>query len=321
MKPATKLQLGFTRKEVIGVFTLLTLILLLYAGAHLIRYIIKQPPITHENDTAWLRAAAILRTKTQTGDTVKDYANNNFFNQTTANSYFTPTARTLFYFNPNEASAEDWQQLGLKPKTIRTILNYRNKGGQFRKPEDLQKIYGLSQADYTALLPYVRMPNVLNNSPYPATNNIQTSIENPSHPTYTKKTYQVIDINGADTTAYIALPGVGSALAKRILNFREKLGGFYRIEQVGETYGVADSTFQKIKPYLQVTTNTVRKLNLNTSPVEVLAAHPYIKWPIAKSIVAFRQQHGIFKQVSELQNVMSIDNVLYEKIRPYVTID
>lgn len=321
MKPATKLQPGFTRKEVTGVFTLLTLILLLYAGAHLIRYSIKQPHFTHENDTTWLQAAVLLRTKTQTEDSVKDYTNNNFFSQTTANSYFTPTARTLFYFNPNEASAEDWQQLGLKPKTIRTILNYRNKGGQFRKPEDLQKIYGLSQADYAALLPYVRMPNAVNHTPYPPANNIQTNIEKPSYPSYTKKTYQVIDINGADTTAYIALPGVGSALAKRIINFREKLGGFYRVEQVSETYGVADSTFQKFKPYLQVTTNAVRKLNLNTAPVEVLAAHPYIKWPIAKSIVAYRQQHGTFKQLSELKNIMSIDNALFEKITPYLTID
>ena len=46
---------------------------------------------------------------------------------------------------------------------------------------------------------------------------------------------QSVDINTADTTAFISLPGIGSKLAARIVNFRDKLGGFYSIDQVGET--------------------------------------------------------------------------------------
>jgi DNA uptake protein ComE-like DNA-binding protein len=66
----------------------------------------------------------------------------------------------------------------------------------------------------------------------------------------------IIDINSADTTSFIALPGIGSKLAARIINFRDKLGGFYSVAQVGETFGLPDSTFQKIKQYLKLE-NTV----------------------------------------------------------------
>lgn len=319
MKPSTKPLPGFSKKEVTGVITMLALILLLYISAHFIPYFVKQPVTINNQDTAWLLAASRLKEQALTVDSQTDYASNNLFNQSTAKSYFNTTARTLFYFNPNELPAEGWEKLGLKPKTIRTILNYRNKGGQFRKPEDLQKVYGLSQADYMALLPYVQIP-ARDKTVYSVTLNAENAPANKSStPAYTKKAYHTIDINQADTTVYSSLPGIGAALARRIVNFREKLGGFYRIEQVAETYGVPDSTFRKIKPYLQLNAAVVKKLNINTATVELLATHPYIKGNIAKSIVAYRQEHGPFNNIQELQKVMSIDNTVYENIRYYVT--
>ena len=71
--------------------------------------------------------------------------------------------------------------------------------------------------------------------------------------------YSIIDVNTADTTAFISLPGIGSKLAARIITFREKLSGFYSVEQIGETYGLPDSTFQKIKQYLKLDNASVKK--------------------------------------------------------------
>lgn len=319
MKPNTTTLPGFSKKEVTGVITLLALIFLLYIGAHFIPYFVRQTVTINNQDTAWLPAASHFKEQALALDSQTDYASNNFFSQSTAKSYFTTTARALFYFNPNELPADGWEKLGLKPKTILTILNYRNKGGQFRKPEDLQKVYGLSQADYIALLPYVQIP-ARDKTVYPATLNAENAPANkPSTAAYAKKAYHTIDINQADTIIYSSLPGIGAALARRIVNFRDKLGGFYQVEQVAETYGVPDSTFQKIKPYLQLNAATVKKLNINTATVELLAAHPYIKGNIAKSIVAYRQQHGPFNKIQELQKVMSMDNTAYEKIKPYIT--
>src|SRR6185503_6381802 len=156
----------------------------------------------------------------------------------------------LFYFDPNTISSADWKRLGLRDKTIQTIEKYLSKGGHFYKTEDLQKVYGLHKDEYERLLPHVKIESkTLASSeqfvsPKPG-NETQLS------KSYTAK-YAAIDINTADTSALISLPGIGNKLASRIVNFRDKLGGFYSIEQVGETYGLPDSTFQKIKQWLRL---------------------------------------------------------------------
>jgi len=64
------------------------------------------------------------------------------------------TAIHYFKFDPNELDAAGWKQLGIRDRTIQTILNYRSKGGRFRKPEDLRKIWGMLPADADRLIPY-----------------------------------------------------------------------------------------------------------------------------------------------------------------------
>ena len=116
------------------------------------------------------------------------------------------------------------------------------------------------------------------------------------------------------------MPGIGSKLAYRITNFRDKLGGFYSVEQIKETYGLADSTFQKIKPYLNVNADAIKKMNINTATKEELKVHPYIKWNLANAIVEYRTQHGNYKNLQELKNIVLIDDEAFNKILPYLTL-
>lgn len=224
----------------------------------------------------------------------------------------------LFYFDPNTISISDWKRLGLKDKTIQTIHNYLGKGGQFYKPEDLQRIYGLHQDEYERLLPYVKIESKTSvvNEQFTSS---KTTREKQSSKTYTAR-YTTIDINIADTSAFISLPGVGSKLAARIVNFRDNLGGFYSIEQVGETYGIPDSTFQKIKQWLKLDNPSVKKININTATVDELKAHPYIKYSLANPIVAFRDEHGAFSKIDDVKKVMAVTDEIYRKIAPYLTI-
>ena len=115
------------------------------------------------------------------------------------------------------------------------------------------------------------------------------------------------------------MPGIGSKLAARIVNFRDKLGGFYSVSQVGETYGLPDSTFQKIKGSLQLG-GTVKRLDVNSATKEQLKTHPYIKWNLANAIVEYRNQHGAFKSLDELKNITIIDDTTFEKIVHYLSL-
>ena len=132
------------------------------------------------------------------------------------------------------------------------------------------------------------------------------------------KKYQSIEINTADTSAWIALPGIGSKLAQRIVLFREKLGGFYSVSQVAETFGLADSVFRKIEPLLKLDQQQVRKININTATAEELKAHPYLKWGVINAIIAFRKEHGSFRKKEELKQVMAVTDEIYLKISPYI---
>jgi len=149
----------------------------------------------------------------------------------------------LFEFDPNTLTTTGWQKLGLQNRTIRTIQNYLARGGHFHIPGDLGKIYGMHEEELKRLLPFVRIYESGNGKKV-LYNKQKTDTTGKSYYRFTgHHSIPVIDINTADTADWIALPGIGNRLAQRIINFREKLGGFYTVDQVGETYGVPDSTF------------------------------------------------------------------------------
>jgi len=224
----------------------------------------------------------------------------------------------LFIFDPNTLNADGWRRLGLRDKTITTIQNYLSKGGRFRKPDDIKRIYGLFPDVAERLLPYVQIAA----SEKPANEYAKTVYANKETHYPSKPAAPVaIDINEADTTAFISLPGIGSKLAGRIVNFRERLGGFYSIDQVGETYGLPDSVFQQIKARLVAGSTQVKKININTADATMLKANPYIKWNVANAIVQYRAQHGQYTSLDDLKKIAIIDEPLLDKLHPYLTID
>jgi competence protein ComEA len=235
-------------------------------------------------------------------------------NTTTYKRAATPVNVTPFTFDPNTLNEQGWKKLGVRDRTIITIQHYISKGGRFRKTTDLANIYGLRKEEYERLAPYVQ---IIQADSIKQKTTIPASSEN----RYKKSSIAVIEINAADTTAFISLPGIGSKLAVRIINFRDKLGGFYSINQVGETYGVPDSTFQAIKQYLQCTSPAIHTININTADVNTLRQHPYIKWAVANAIVQYRAQHGRYSAVGDIQQIAVVSSEIFQKIAPYLTVE
>ncbi|HEX4878037.1 MAG TPA: helix-hairpin-helix domain-containing protein [Chitinophagaceae bacterium] len=308
--------LTFTRRDRIAVIVILVLIVSVFFLPKALPG--KQiPDISKNNDTSWIAAMRRIETMESEKDEGKmadNDENNSFqYDRRTPNRTADPKGE-LFYFDPNTLSAEGWKRLGLRDKTITTILKYLDKGGKFKIPEDLKKIYGLYTDEYERIAPYIRIAE--KNPPTPDEQLLNPTVKNNSP----KSRYSIIDINTADTTSLIALPGIGSKLATRIINFREKLGGFYSVNQVGETFGLPDSTFQNIKQYLKLGTVSIRKININLATTEELKNHPYIKWSIANPIVAYRKEHGPFSNVEDIKKVMAVTEEVYIKIAPYLTV-
>jgi competence protein ComEA len=215
----------------------------------------------------------------------------------------------LFVFNPNTADKSDWEKLGVKASVIQTILKYKAKGGVFKKPEDLRRIFGLSPLLCEKLIPFVKIPEQKNKVP---------EKESDKHK-YEKKEV-LVNINHANIEEWKMLEGIGPGYAKRIFNFREKLGGFYSIEQVGETYGLPDSVFRKIKSKLVITSGPYKLIQLSVADEETLRKHPYIDYSTAQNIISYCKQHGIPESVSDLRNIASLHPKVLEKIAPYFSV-
>ena len=131
----------------------------------------------------------------------------------------------------------------------------------------------------------------------------------------------IVDINTATPDEWRQLPGVGAARAHKIVRYRDKLGGFTSAGQVAETYDLPDSVFQQIRPQLRVETSVYRQININTVSESELRAHPYFNFKQAQLIVAFREQHGHFKNVDDLDRIAAFaDRQWMEKVKPYLKV-
>ncbi len=312
--------LTYSYKDRTGIFVLLAFILLCILAPFVYPYIITSKPYDHSKFDSEMAKLQIAQP--DSFNNKKFYTKNSGedeFNDYTAPSekyYPSKITAEIFYFDPNTASAVEWKRLGVRDKTIETIQKYLSKGGHFYKPEDISKIWGLHPADVKRLLPYVTIAQKSND---------YVKRDYPNYPqvkqaSYVSKAVQPVDVNAADTTMLIALPGIGSKLAQRIINFRNKLGGFYSAEQVGETFGLPDSTFQKIKSRLVLSNPSIKKININNASIEELKTHPYIRYAIANAIIQYRNQHGNFASVADVKKIMLVTDDVYKKMEPYVSV-
>jgi competence protein ComEA len=309
MQEEIKSYFSFTKKERLGIITLLILTICIALLPQLYSKI-STAAAAPNFDTA-LATLSLKENDTSFNDfkkydTEKDYTNKYKFDKENLDA-------TLFNFDPNTIDSATWHSLGTKCKTASSIQKYKASGGRFWKPEDIYKVWGMSDALKERLVSYIQIVPKENNYP------------KKEYPVYEKKVYEkkqiaVVEINSADSAAFESLPGIGGGFAKRIITFRNKLGGFYSINQVAETFGMADSTFQKAKPFLNCNNNLITKININITTAEELKNHPYVKWQLANIIINYRKQHGNYKAIEDLKKIMTIDEETYNKIAPYFTL-
>lgn len=309
MKKTVPENFSLTRQERRGVAILCSLIVLAWAVPLIIRQFRKSGPqdfkdFEHEVDAFTARLDATRAAP----DSSKEEA---------PRVYNADELPEPFPFDPNTLPEKGWEKLGLPLKVIHTIQHYRKAGGHFFQKEDLKKIYGLSEETYAHLEPYIKIKP----QKKPATEKDYASTKNKLSPPVRRASAEMtIDINQADSSDWVKLRGIGPVLSSRIIKFRKALGGFYNIDQIAEVYGLPDSIFERIRHQLNITTKSLKKLNINTATIDELKSHPYIGYRLAAAIKAFREQHGSFKSLEELKQVQLVDDEIYRKLVPYLTV-
>ena len=200
------------------------------------------------------------------------------------------TGKDPFVFDPNTASVATLQSLGFSAKLASTLDHYRAKGGIIKSGKDLFKIWGMPPDLATRLAPYVRT-------------SIKNTASKPWATAYKPAYAQAaIDINTASVQEFEALKGIGPVLAARIVGFREKQGGFVKVQDILQVYGVKDSLLQALAPYLRLDVGRVPKSNLNQASVLQLVQKAGLEVVVAQAIVRWRQQNGAFANFEALEN-------------------
>ena len=208
----------------------------------------------------------------------------------------------LFLFDPNTASDNDYLRLGLTEKQIQTIRNYQGKGGIFRNVADFKKLYGMSDAQKQILADYI----------------VIKEKENVKFEKVSEVTKIQIEINAADSVELKQLPGIGDKLSKRIVKYRDLLGGFYSLSQLKEVYGLSEQVIQQIDGMVAIDLKRIRKVDLNFAEWAELAKHPYIQKDIARQIIKFRTKYGSIHESSVLLDSMILNIGEYSRLKPYL---
>lgn len=222
-----------------------------------------------------------------------------------------------FAFDPNTADSTQLLRLGLQSWLVRNIYRYREAGGVFRKPQDFARLYGLTLKQYRQLEPYIRIAKEYNmmardyiSDEKPAALQ-RDSLVRPQKLSPQER----VAVNQADTTLLQRVPGIGPYYARRIVSYRQRLGGYYRTEQLLEIEGFPESALG----YFSIADDgVVRKLNVNRLSLNELRQHPYVGYYRAKQIVDFRRTHGRISSLNELSLSKDFTPEVIERLEHYV---
>lgn len=217
-------------------------------------------------------------------------------------------------FDPNEASADELISVGFTPPVARRITAYIEKGGRFRTPDDLYRIYGSDSAFLADIVPWVRID--------PSNTVAHVRIREPQTPDKRVQKSEPFDLNLADTTQLKSVRGIGSKLALRIVRYRESLGGYYSKNQLFDVFRLDSAVVHELGKNCFIASDFIPKqIPINAADAPELADHPYITGREAAAIVAYRFTHGKFASVEDLARIEGLDSVRLVRIFPYVKID
>lgn len=216
---------------------------------------------------------------------------------------FVPKSKYLHEGNYNE-----FIKIGISNKTSAILTKFINRGAKLFQQQDLEKIYGVTESEKNIFIEnYLFDPNIksLNYS-----DDRKNSIS--------EKSIKKVELNVADSVELVNLKGIGPTLAKRIILYRELLGGFIRKNQLLEVYGIDSNVFNNIENKFILDTSIINKIDINAIQADELKKFPYIGKKLSTVIVNYRVQHGPYRSIEDLKKIHLMNENIIRKIEPYL---
>lgn len=287
------------KQGIIGILVLITIFIVLATSSILLRYCKPQNEPQSNADSVFVVHISELQQEHRQRQ----------YNRPSSHVHNNRRTITPFNYNPNTLDSAGFVKLGLSPYVAKNIMHYRAKGGQFRKPEDFGKIYGIDSADFQILKPYIVIPEQEQHS---------AQVEQEKKKQREPEKFIVIDLNTADTTTLKQLRGIGSARAKMIVNYGKQLGGFVSANQLREIKNLPPELIDSLMTHFTVSVNQIKPIKVNRANVETLKRHPYLNYYQARAIYDLRVKKIELHSIDDLKSLKEFTESDLERLRPYL---
>ena len=220
----------------------------------------------------------------------------------------------VFPFNPNFLTDFKGYTLGMSTEEIDRLLAFRKENKWINSVKDFKKVTKVSDSLLNKISPYFKFPDWVTNS---KSKNKYVKRE------FKEKTFkQKIDLNLATQGQLEELNGIGKTFSKRIIDYRNKLGGFTNDIQLYEVYGLDfQATNSILKEFTVKTPKEIIKMNLNSISASDISTIPSISFDIAKKIWEFRILNEGIKSFSELENIEGLTKRKLQGIQLYLKLE
>lgn len=219
-----------------------------------------------------------------------------------------------FDFDPNTADSTQLLRLGLRPWMVRNIYKYRSRGGVFRRVEDFAKVYGLTKTEFEELRPHIKIsqdftPAALayGQTEHLSSDTLRYSVK--------LKPQEQISLNATDTAVWQRVPGIGSYYARQVVRYQQRLGGFYKKEQLLEIDGFPEEALA----YIADAPGATQCLQVNKLTLNQLKRHPYINFYQARAIMDYRRLYGSLKTLEDLRLLNEFSDTDIERLQYYLS--
>ncbi|WP_300727583.1 helix-hairpin-helix domain-containing protein [uncultured Bacteroides sp.] len=296
----------YTKSERRAILCLLFLAVVLGTGCWFVRRFNPSTPLLSETDS--LEIAAFLKQVDERDSVFRT-------------SWNVPKKKIILQpFDPNTADSITLRSLGIPAFMVRNIMKYRAKGGRFRSPEAFAKVYGMDEKLFSSLKPYIvistdkadeqmRMSTL--------TDKAETILRD-SFPRQEKlPAGSVVDVNKADTALLKRIPGIGSMWARKIVNYRNRLGGLYSVEQLAEL----SNWNGEWNKWLSAEAPALKPILVNKAGLDQLRNHPYMDFYKAKAILEYRRKRGKIKSLSQLSLFEEFTEKDLSRLSPYLSFE
>ena len=288
--------LYFSQGERRGILVLITGIILVFLSGYIYIYQRENRPLSDEV----IRRQATAMAEYESFIASIQEKEQKWDNRLNSSSPKQPTTVSLVRFNPNTADAVTFCRLGF------SVIPYI-----------FRKIYGMTEKQYQTLLPYIHITPEdtetrtvqLYNSPSSNNSAATSRIAPEKYPAGI-----LVDLNRTDTTELKKIPGIGSGIARLIIGYRQRLGGFYDITQLQEIH--LDTS--QLQSWFSIDTRAIRLINLNHSSIERLRNHPYINFYQAKAFVEYRKKKGDLHSLKPFALYEEFSDTDLERISHYI---